>query len=429
MCHALGTTVLTLLVMLTLLVSMGRGDGVSPLRAAAGSYEQDLMRWEVTHFMDKWLTRAGDLLLFRSPGEEERHEAIDEFFALGDDLRAARDALEAAVAAPPAMREATPEEAQREVDGIQRRRTELQPVVEEALEAAISSVVRRLGIIDGIGPLRLPPVDFTFEERSLVLVHSPRDRIDRLDDLLLDPDVSLLDQEDLEAAVEGVDDNTSALVIRIGGVATYPAQVSPNRSLHGTLELASHEWLHHWLAFRPLGRGWFGGGEIQSINETAANIFGEEIGDRALELLTGEAFDRTPWQPPTIEPFEEPAEDVFDFRREMRRTRIALEELLGDSQIEEAETFLEERRLEFVANGSNIRRLNNAWFAFNGTYADSPASISPIEGQLRTIRADSAGLAEWLDRIAGITEPGELERLALEAGWAPIDPRTGLPQT
>jgi hypothetical protein len=148
-----------------------------------------------------------------------------------------------------------------------------------------------------------------------------------------------------------------------------------------------------------------------------------------LELLTGEAFDRTPWQPPTIEPFEEPAEDVFDFRREMRRTRIALEELLGDSQIEEAETFLEERRLEFVANGSNIRRLNNAWFAFNGTYADSPASISPIEGQLRTIRADSAGLAEWLDRIAGITEPGELERLALEAGWAPIDPRTGLPQT
>jgi hypothetical protein len=181
------------------------------------------------------------------------------------------------------------------------------------------------------------------------------------------------------------------------------------------------------LMFKPLGRRWFAGGELQSINETVANIFGQEIGDLALEELTGEHFERALWVPPTVRVREEPAPDVFDFRREMRETRTALEVLLEDGLVDEAEVFLEERRLEFVARGYQIRKLNNAWFAFNGTYADSAASISPIEGQLRTIRADSGDLAEFLGRVSGISEVGELEAIALAAGWVPIDTSTGLP--
>ena len=105
---------------------------------------------------------------------------------------------------------------------------------------------------------------------------------------------------------------------------------------------------------------------------------------------------------------------MFDYRREMRATRARLEELLAASGVGEAERYLEERRLLFVENGHNIRKLNTAWFAFHGTYADSPASISPIEGWLRALRADSAGLAEFLDRVAAIDAEGELERLAGE---------------
>jgi hypothetical protein len=112
----------------------------------------------------------------------------------------------------------------------------------------------------------------------------------------------------------------------------------------------------------------------------------------------------------------------------MRRTRVKLENLLDAGEVDEAEAFLERRRLKFVANDHDIRKLNNAWFAFSGTYADSPGSISPIDGQLRTLRADSASLAEFLDRLSGIREPGELEALALDAGWVPIDPRTGMPR-
>ena len=70
-----------------------------------------------------------------------------------------------------------------------------------------------------------------------------------------------------------------------------------------------------------------------------------------------------------------------------------------------------------MANGYPIRKLNTAYFAFNGTYADNPASVSPIEPQLRAIRADSQGVAEFLRTVSGITSARQLEGMARGAGW------------
>jgi hypothetical protein len=182
-------------------------------------------------------------------------------------------------------------------------------------------------------------------------------------------------------------------VVRIGGVATYPAQVSPDGDLRSTLRLGAHEWTHHWLIFRPLGRRWFDGGELQSINETVADLFAEEAGDAAYTLLTGIPVERPAWQPPTASP---PAE------------------------VAEAEAYLEQRRLLFVEHGYAVRKLNTAWFAFHGTYGGSPGAGSPIEAQLRTLRADAGSLPAFLERVAAITEPGQLETAAREAGWRPV---------
>lgn len=410
------TTFATISLLMLLLLSVGRGDDIPYLKSAAGAYEQDLVRWEITHFMDKWLAKAADILLPGGPSQKERLANVESFFALRDDLRNADTTLAHVLAAPQAAPDAATDAASA-IDDLQKQRKELQSGVEETLESAISGVVADLGIIDSFGPVDWPPVDFTFEDRGLLLVRSPRDAIVRLDDLLLDPGVPLLAQVQLEEDVESINDNTSALVVRIGGVATYPAQVSPERTLHGTLEIAAHEWLHHWLIFRPLGRKWGNGGELQSINETLANIFGQEVGDLSLELLTGQVVNRPPWTPPTLQERQDPPADVFDFRREMRTTRTELERLLGEDSAHAAEAYLETRRLEFVANGFNIRKLNNAWFAFNGTYGDSAASISPIEAQLRSVRAASPDLATFLADVASITETGQLETMALDAGW------------
>ena len=407
---------LTAVALLLAIAGLGRDGSIGEAHLTTAAYERDLVRWEITHFPDKWLRLA--LGVFRdSPDAEERLELATEFVALRDDLRDRREMLERAFAVSASAPEITALQA--EAEALESRRTEIAPDVEETLEAVISQTVDDLGIIDRLGPVRWPPVDFTFESNGLLLVQSPRDEIVRRGDFLLEPDVDLLQQIALEEEVESLDPNISALVVRIGGVATYPAQVTPDASLHDLLRIASHEWLHHWLFFRPLGRAWFAGGELTSVNETVANIASEEISDHALERLTGEVFVREPWQPPQISERVEPDLDVFDFQREMRGTRTRLEELLTAGAVAEAEAYLEERRLAFVENGYNIRKLNTAWFAFHGTYADGPASISPLEGQIRSIRADSANLAEFLDRVAVISEEGELEKVAREAGWTP----------
>ncbi len=402
--------------LLLVAAGIGRGDSISELHRTSAPDEQDLVRWEITHFPDKWLRLA--VGVFGRTGPEERLERIEEFFRVSHEMSEKRRETERALAGGASEAEVAALEEER--TRLERRRAELSPLVEEALEGAISQSADELGVIARFGPVRWPPVDFAFQEGGHVLVRSPRDAIVRLDDRLLTSDISLPEQDELEREVESLGDNISAIVARIGGVATYPAQVTPDTSLRGALSVASHEWVHHWLIFHPLGRAWFAGGELTSVNETVANIASEELSDRALESLTGEVVTREPWQPPRVgEPGPTPEPGVFDFRHEMRQTRAHLEDLLEKGKVTEAETYLEERRLRFVEEGYSIRKLNTAWFAFHGTYADGAASISPIEPQLRTIRADSADLAEFLRRVAVIDEDGELERLAREAGWSP----------
>ena len=404
--------------LLLIAAGVGKGDSVDQRHRVSAPYEQDLVRWEITHFPDKWVHQI--VGVFGRPDDGERLERAQEFFRVSEGMSAKRREIERALAEGASDAEIAALEAER--TRLERRRAELSPLVEETLEGAISQAADDLGVIARFGPVRWPPVDFAFQEGGHVLVRSPRDAIVRLDDRLLTSDISLPEQDELERKVESLEDNISAIVARIGGVATYPAQVTPDTSLHGALSVASHEWVHHWLIFRPLGRAWFAGGELTSVNETVANIAAEELGDRALELLTGEVVTRDPWQPPKAgEPRPTPEPGVFDFRYEMRQTRARLEEMLESGNVTEAEAYLEERRLQFVEHGHNIRKLNTAWFAFHGTYADSSAAPegNPIEVQLRTIRADSADLAEFLDRVAVIDEDGELERLAREAGWLP----------
>ena len=407
----------------TLLLFIVAGGGPTAPFTGSGvdSQRHSILLWEFQHFMDKWWHRSVTWLPGLTRDRQEQLADVDEFFKLGEEVRRLQDSLERAVAlAGGDSAEATsPEDIQGQVNDVLERREDLRPRVEETLEAEISATLEEMGIIREVGPLRWPPVDFTFDPGPLVLTTSPFEEVRRLTDMLLNSGIPILEQEQLESEVEE-DKDVSALIVRIGGIATYPAAVVPDRSLHTTLVLASHEWLHHHLVFSPLGRRWWEGGAIQSINETLANIAGEEIGDATLTRLTGRVIERPPYEPPSLEPDVAPEPGVFDFRREMRETRLRLDELLADGAVDEAGVYLEERRLLFVENGYYIRKLNQAYFAFHGTYADSPASVSPIEPQLRAVRAASTDLAAFLKQVSGVTTAEELEAMALEAGWEPV---------
>jgi hypothetical protein len=180
----------------------------------------------------------------------------------------------------------------------------------------------------------------------------------------------------------------------------------------------AHEWTHHWLIFRPLGMNYNQSGEMTSINETTASIVGREIGRRMIERYYGELADRLPSLPvpPGWPPFsggelvwpEEPPPDQFDYNREMRETRLRVDELLAAGKIAEAEAYMEGRRLLFVEHGHSLRKLNQAYFAFYGSYATSPSSANPIGGQLEWLRAQSPNLRDFVFTVASIARPQDL---------------------
>ena len=107
---------------------------------------------------------------------------------------------------------------------------------------------------------------------------------------MLKADMDLEAREEIEERVAeklGI----SSLVLEIGGVATYPASVHHGTDLRNTLRLAAHEWVHHYLFLKPLGRNPYGNPEQMVLNETVASIAGDEIGDIAYSAMQSRALD------------------------------------------------------------------------------------------------------------------------------------------
>jgi hypothetical protein len=92
----------------------------------------------------------------------------------------------------------------------------------------------------------------------------------------------------------------------------------------------------------------------------------------------------------------------------MREIRKTVDSLLADGKIEAAEKLMAEKRQYLAANGHYLRKLNQAYFAFYGTYADRPDSISPIGAKMRQLRAKSASLKEFLETAATLKSRQDL---------------------
>ena len=97
----------------------------------------------------------------------------------------------------------------------------------------------------------------------------------------------------------------------------------------------------------------------------------------------------------------------------MHETRVTVDKLLADGKIEEAESYMEKRRQVFWDNGYLIRKLNQAYFAFHGAYADVPggaAGEDPVGPAVRALRAQSASLADFVNTIAWMTSFQQLQQ-------------------
>ena len=76
---------------------------------------------------------------------------------------------------------------------------------------------------------------------------------------------------------------------------------------------------------------------------------------------------------------------------------------------------MDERRVELSALGRNLRRINQAYFAFHGVYGTSVASSSPIGPLLQELRGAAPSLADFLAQIRDLTGQSELEALLAQS--------------
>ncbi len=281
-------------------------------------------------------------------------------------------------------------------------RARARAAAEQAIDAEIVREVAAEGLALSLPfrqPLVFPPASTWIGPPPQVLIVSPRARIEVRESVLLDPDMPAEAAAFAEARLDDAD--TSTLVVPIGGLATYPSMVLDSTSPVGLVSAAAHEWVHAFLFFRPLGQTYFTSYDGRAINETVADTVGRELGERIVQRLG--------IQPPPAIP-SPGAPPSLDFVGHMRETRREVDRLLGLGQVAEAEAYMEQRRLELVQAGYAVRKLNQAYFAFYGSYTSGPAAstVSPIPALVQQLRQQSATLGEFLERAATIRGVADL---------------------
>lgn len=299
---------------------------------------------------------------------------------------------------------------QDELAELTAERDRLAPIAESILQQQISETVADLGLTLGGQPL--PPVLYRTSSLPTALIVSPREVINRDYHIPLEPDISIDERTELEDAIDN-DLNVSSLVVNVGGIGVYPTMVIETSDINTLTEFVAHEWIHNYLTLRPLGINIMTSPELLTMNETAANLAGIEIGRAVMERYYPELLPPPP-PPPDEKTEAEPAEPpAFDFREQMRETRETVDQLLAEGKIEGAEEYMEARRKIFWDNGYRLRKLNQAYFAFYGSYADQPggpAGEDPVGEAVRTLYSQSPSLAGFLKRISWMSSFEDLQR-------------------
>jgi hypothetical protein len=301
-------------------------------------------------------------------------------------------------------------------DRLIARQADLAPLAEAILQSQISQSLAELSLTTGGQPL--PPVLYHSSPTPLALIVSRRDVIQQIANISVLPSLTLDQQIELEEEVAGSLD-VSTLTVGIGGVGVYPTMVMETTDLRWMIETIAHEWTHNYLNVRPLGINYSTTPELRTMNETTASIAGTEVGVHVLARYYPELLGSHPG--PGLISFDEyslPSNALtdpppFDFRAEMHETRVTADQLLADGKIEEAESYMEARRQVFWQNGYLLRKLNQAYFAFHGAYADVPggaAGEDPVGPAVRSLREQSDSLADFINTIAGMTSFEELQK-------------------
>jgi hypothetical protein len=375
-------------------------DPFGPARVYTRSFEFDYLGWILNALGVKIGQFALDTSAYLT--RQERSEMVREYLQLVDQIQQVNAHIND-VYADPSVKDplVATQDLRAQLDALRSRRNQIGPLVEAILQSQVTEVAADMGLTLGGQPI--PPVLYHSTPLPEALIISPRSIIRQDADISLLPDLTVAQKDRLENEVDK-SLNVSSLVVEIGGVGVYPTMVDETSDLNWLTEVVSHEWTHNFLTLRPLGASYLNSPALRTMNETTASIAGKEIGRAVMKRFYPDLLPpETPASPRQSGPAGQSAAAVFDFRAEMHTTRLEVDQLLAAGKVDQAEQYMEQRRVFFWDHGYHIRKLNQAYFAFYGAYADLPggaAGNDPVGTAVRALRTDSPTLAVFLNRIS-----------------------------
>jgi hypothetical protein len=408
-------------ILLSLLIFLTVGSSVAPsgLESRAYAYtrhiEYDYGSWTLEAIAAKLSNWAVSLNRFL-PGDVQSQLVLDYLAQVGlvNDLQTE---LLLIFADPNIKNPDTASQTTRDaLETAQAELASMAPIAESILQNQLMTVITEGGL--GILGQVVPPSLYQFSDTPQSLVISPRDRISQVLDISLLPVLDADEKDVLEDRVYQ-ELNHSALVVPIGGVGTYPTMVMQSTDIVWITEVIAHEWVHNYLTLHPLGINYYTNSALRTINETTASLAGKELGRMILEKYYPDHVPPeevpTPNKAASVDKARELEIPIFDFRAEMRETRVEVDRLLESGEIEAAEDYMEMRRQYFWENGYLIRKLNQAYFAFYGAYNDDPgggaSGADPVGPAVQAYREKFTHLADFLRAISWVNSYDELLQL------------------
>jgi len=381
------------------------------VRTFTRPYEFDYSSWTVKALFNKWVETS--LRLISQLDSVQKRAAVNEYLQLVRDITTLEVQIDSILNNP---NHTTPEQEIesyfQELKKSESRLTEVQIITETVLQFQTNSILANMDL--ALAGQSFPPILFHTSGLPMQLIISPREVIRQDASISLMPDIELHEIIELEKEIESAL-TISALVVPLGGVSTYPSMVIRTSDLSFLLETIAHEWIHNYLALFPLGMHYSSSPQLRTINETVASIGGKEISQAVLRQFYADLLPPQPLTPKDYAIGTTQDESTFDFRLEMYLTRLHVDQLLAQGKIDMAEEFMENRRKAFWNHGYTIRRLNQAYFAFHGAYADAPygaAGDDPVGATVRVLREKSDSLADFINRIRWVSTYEDLQRMA-----------------
>ena len=390
-------------------------DVLDQARAFTRNVEFDYLSWMLDAARVKVQAGAAGI-----PGYLDRELsriAVSDYLQIADQIMQSDDALNRIYASPDVVDKIKASALIRgRLQQLQDRERQLAPLAEGILQAQVAAVAADAGF--AILGQPIPSVLYHATSVPDALIISPRGQIRQAANISVQASLPVDQQAALEQHVEsGLD--VSALVVPVGGIGVYPTMIMRTTDRTWLLETIAHEWTHNYLELRPLGLLYDRSPELRTMNETTADLVGTEIGaevNRRYYSAAGIALSPDLGLASLQLRYPDPGDadsPPFDFRSEMHTTRVTVDDLLAAGKITEAEGYMERRRRTFIENGYFLRRLNQAYFAFYGAYADVPggaAGEDPVGPAVRALRSRSASLADFVNRISWMTSFEQLRR-------------------